>query len=245
MVQWARRRHDLAVEFLSRACDAFERSEDLTEVGRVLTHLGRLHLEQGLPDEALAVLGKGLRIMEQQGDIQGEGDALEALAGVLSAVGRWGDAARAARRAVKKARAAGNQAREALARVTLARILDGQNRRRRAVEVLRGAVASLHRLGMIREAASASAELERVLGEADRPAVTVKRVGRRAGAGFRGCFSASHAIRTGTGRLNPSRYGQEHGPPSNCTLPLASSAARRLTPSGQLCQGEQVDDEGR
>jgi hypothetical protein len=45
--------------------------------------------------------------------------------------------------------------------------------------------------------------------------------------------------------LNPLRGGREHGPPSNCTLPLASSAARRLTPSSQLCQGEQVDDEGR
>jgi tetratricopeptide (TPR) repeat protein len=165
MLEWARRRLDLAVEFLSRAHEVFERLEDLAEVSPVLTNLGRIRFEQGLHGEALAVLQKSLRLKERLGDIRGRSAVLDEIARVLLTMGRLSDAMRAARRAVSDARTAQDQSREAVAQVTLGRVLRARNRRREAAETLRVAARALTRLGMHQEAAIALAELESLSGE--------------------------------------------------------------------------------
>jgi tetratricopeptide (TPR) repeat protein len=158
MMQWARRRHDGATQFLSHAYDIFARVEDLNEMGRVLTNLGRIRLEQGLHREALAVLGKALRIRERQRDLRGVSATLDELARVFIAMGQWSDGARAARRALSRARQAQDQAREAIAGVTLARVLEAQKRPGGATRLRRKAIAAMKRLGMHSEAAAALKE---------------------------------------------------------------------------------------
>lgn len=163
MMEWARQRLDLAVDFLDRAYHVFEQLEDLAEMSRVLTNLGRIRLQQGLYREALAVLEKALRLREHQADIRGRSATRDEIARVLLAMGRYGDAGRSARRAIKDARAAQDEAREAVAHATLARILVAQKRRRKAAGVLGDAVAKFKRLGMTQETASGLAELAALL----------------------------------------------------------------------------------
>lgn len=165
LIEWARQRLDQAVDLLSRAYEGFERAEDLAEMGRVLTNLGHIRREQGLYTEALSVLGKALRIRERQADMRGCSATLDEIAAVLLTMDRRKEATTAARRAIKYARTAGDQAREAVAEVTLARILRGQKRRGSAIKLLQDAIATLNRLGMKKEAASASSELELMLAE--------------------------------------------------------------------------------
>jgi len=168
IVAWRREQFDLAVEFFSQAYAVLQEVEDLAEMGRVLTNLGQVRRAQGLYDEALSVLTTALHIREREGDTRGRSATLDELAQVLFALGRTDDAAAAASRAVADARAAGDQAREAITQVTLARILRAQDQRPRAIELLRGAVDVLARLGMTEDAAAAAGDLGLMLNEAGR-----------------------------------------------------------------------------
>ncbi len=170
MVAWTRQQLDLAVDFFSQAYAVFEEIEDLAEMGRVLSNLGLARRAQGLHDEALSVLNTALHIREREGDVRGRSATLDELAQVLLVLGRWDEAAEAARRAVADAKAAGDQAREAVVQVTLARVLRAQNHVPQATDLLRDAVDALIRLGMTKEAASASADLGLMLNEAGQQA---------------------------------------------------------------------------
>jgi tetratricopeptide (TPR) repeat protein len=181
MLERARKRFDPAVELLSKAHDSFGQVEDLIEMSRTLTNLGLIRREQGLHTEALGVLERALRIKEQLGDTRGRSATLDEIAQVLLEMDRRGDAARAARQAIKAARAASDSAYETIAQVTLARVLRAQGRRRESITLLKTAVATMTRLGMTDLAANASDELGLMLkdtGARTRAAEHVKRASR-------------------------------------------------------------------
>jgi tetratricopeptide (TPR) repeat protein len=90
------------------------------------------------------------------------------------ALGRHADASRAARRAVREAQAGRDQAREAACQVTLARVLRAQGRRRDAIEMLRGGISTLTRLGLSHRATTAAGELGLLLQEAGAGAEAAK-----------------------------------------------------------------------
>jgi len=159
LIEWAGGRLDQAVSLLSRAYEVFEQAEDLAEMGRVLTNLGHIRREQGLYAEALAVLEKAVRIRERQADVRGCSATRDEIAAVLLAMGRFDEAAAAARQAIKDAKTARDQARGAVAKVTLARVLRAKNQRARASRLLRDAMTAFSRLGMSKEAESASREM--------------------------------------------------------------------------------------
>jgi tetratricopeptide (TPR) repeat protein len=173
LIEWAAGRLDQAVDLLSRAYEVFEQAEDLAEIGRVLTNLGRVRREQGLYAEALAVLQKALRIRERQADLRGCSATRDEIAAVLLTMGRPDEAASVAHQAIKDARTSGDQARRAVAQVTMARILRDQKQRRRAVTLLRDAVAGFDRLGMTKESASASEELRSLVADLKSPTPAV------------------------------------------------------------------------
>jgi tetratricopeptide (TPR) repeat protein len=115
------------------------------------------------------------------GDTRGRSATLHEIAEVLLEMHRRGDAARAARQAIKAAQASNDKAREARAQVTLARVLRAQGRRREAIALLKTAVATMTRLGMTDLAANASDELGLMLkdtGARTRAAEHVKRASR-------------------------------------------------------------------
>ncbi|MGH8634155.1 MAG: tetratricopeptide repeat protein [Burkholderiales bacterium] len=165
LIEWAAGRLDQAVDLLSRAYEVFEQAEDLAEMGRALTNLGCIRRGQSLYAEALSVLEKALRIRERQADLRGCSATRDEIAAVLLAMGRLGEAAAAARQAINDARAAGDQARAAVAKVTMARVLHNGKQRARAVRLLRDAVAGFDRLGMTKESASASDHLRSLVAE--------------------------------------------------------------------------------
>jgi hypothetical protein len=92
---------------------------------------------------------------------------------VLLAMGRLGEAAAAARRAINDARTSGDRARSAVAKVTMARVLRTGKQRGRAVRLLRDAVAGFDRLGMTKESASASEELRALVADLKSPTAAV------------------------------------------------------------------------
>jgi tetratricopeptide (TPR) repeat protein len=161
LIEWNGGRLDQAVSLLSRAYEVFEQAEDLAEMGRVLTNLGRIRREQALHAEALAVLEKALRIRERQSDVRGCSATRDEIAAVLLAMGRLDEAATAARQAIKDAKTARDQARGAVAKVTMARVLRAKNQRSRAETLLRETIATFGRLGMSKEAELASRELRK------------------------------------------------------------------------------------
>jgi tetratricopeptide (TPR) repeat protein len=163
MLERARKRLDIAVEFLSKAHRSFEQVEDLTEVGRALTNLGLVRREQGLLSEAHNVLERALRVKERLGNPRELSTTLDELARVLLELNRLGEAARVARRAIATARSAGDRSRVAAAQVTLAHVLRAQGRQREAAKFFKTAAAAFRRLGVAEQAAAASAELERML----------------------------------------------------------------------------------
>jgi tetratricopeptide (TPR) repeat protein len=166
MAAWTRQQLDLAVDLFSQAYAVFQGVEDLAEMGRVLNNLGLVRREQGLHEEALTVLSTALHIRDRESDVRGRSATLDELAKVFLTLGRLDEAAGAAQRALTDAQAAGDRARAAVVRVTLARVLRAQGDRPASVELLRGAVATLMELGMTREAAAAAGDLGLMLNEA-------------------------------------------------------------------------------
>lgn len=165
LVAWTRRQLDAAADFLTQAHDAFALVEDLTERGRVLSNLGLVRREQGRLEDALAALDQALRVQERLDAARDRTATLDEIALVYLALERHADASRAARRAIREAQAASDQAREASCQVTLARVLRAQGRRGEAIEILRGAVSTLTRLGLAHRATTAAGELGLLLRE--------------------------------------------------------------------------------
>ncbi|HET8678621.1 MAG TPA: tetratricopeptide repeat protein, partial [bacterium] len=163
LVEWLRRRFDVAADYLVDARDAFERVEDLPEMSRVLTNLGIVRREQGRYQEALRILDQAIRIKERLNDGGGRSAALDETAQVLLAMGRTTEAARAARRAIREAQAAGDRMREGEAQVTLGRVLRARGLDRDGVAMLRGALENFRRLGMPGRVAALSAEVSAAL----------------------------------------------------------------------------------
>ncbi len=157
---WVRRNPEQAAAWLEQAVEIPQRDGSPEDLSGALTALGAARCVQGRYGDALAVLQRALRLQEQhQADAVHRSDAWSRLAQVLLAIDRRGDAARAARRALRDALAAGARATEAQAQVTLARVLHAQGRRADAVELLRDAQAALKRTGHARQAADAAALL--------------------------------------------------------------------------------------
>ena len=163
LAEWRRQRLDPAVELLSKAYQTFEQVEDLIEMSRTLNNLGAIRREQSLPDEALKVLKRALRMKGKLGDTRGRSATLDEIARVQLDMHRLADAARSARRAVALGRAARDAARVASAQATLGRVLAAQQRRGPATTLLKTAAAAMQRLGLKEQASQTLAELDRLL----------------------------------------------------------------------------------
>ncbi|MDR7556195.1 MAG: tetratricopeptide repeat protein [Armatimonadota bacterium] len=155
-----RRHPEQAAAWLEQAVQSLQQDGSPEDLCGALTALGVARCLQGRYGDALAVLQRALRLQEQyQADPVHRSEAWSRLAQVLLAIDRRGDAARAARRALRDAQAAGARAAEAQAQVTLARVLYAQGRRTEAVEALRDAQTALKRTGHAQQAATAAALL--------------------------------------------------------------------------------------
>jgi tetratricopeptide (TPR) repeat protein len=174
LVAWTRRQFEQAVTLLTQAHEAFAQTEDLTEAARVLNNLGLIRREQGRLEDALAALDQALRIRERLDSARDRSATLDEIALVQLALGHHAEASKTARRAIREAQAARDQAREAACQVTLARVLRGQGRRRDAIEMLRGGVSTLTRLGLSHRATTAAAELGLLLRESGADAEAAK-----------------------------------------------------------------------
>ncbi|MDR7420881.1 MAG: tetratricopeptide repeat protein [Armatimonadota bacterium] len=161
-----RRRLDAALEALGAARAALEEAQATEELSRVLTQIGLIQSEQGRFQEALGTLGEALRLQGRGTSPRQRSVTMAGIAAIHLAMGQPGEAARAARRALKEAQSVRDQASAATAQVTLARALRAQGRRSDAIELLRDAIATLGRARGARLMADAAAELGTMLREA-------------------------------------------------------------------------------